>query len=327
MIISRTPVRISLGGGGTDLPSYYRSNRGGFVVAGAISRHVYIAVNRHFDDDIFLKYSQLERVPEVDRVRHPLLREAMRLTGVQRHVEISSMADVPARTGLGSSGSFTVGVLKALHAHQRHVVSNVQLAEEACRIEIDVLADPVGKQDQFIAAVGGVTGFEFRPDDTVEVVPVPMPEETRNRLEENLLLFFTGIRRSASEVLAEQDAKSRSGDGGTARNLDRVRQIGRESFEALAAGDLKWFATLMSDQWELKRSRTPSATTGAIDAWLRRGLEAGAWGGKLVGAGGGGFLLFYSEHKAELRAALAELGLQEVRFTFDYEGAKLLVIE
>lgn len=327
MIISRTPVRISLGGGGTDLPSYYRSNRGGFVVAGAISRHVYIAVNRHFDDDIFLKYSQLERVPEVDRVRHPLLREAMRLTGVQRHVEISSMADVPARTGLGSSGSFTVGVLKALHAHQRHVVSNVQLAEEACRIEIDVLADPVGKQDQFIAAVGGVTGFEFRPDDTVEVVPVPMPEETRNRLEENLLLFFTGIRRSASEVLAEQDAKSRSGDGGTARNLDRVRQIGRESFEALAAGDLKWFATLMSDQWELKRSRTPSATTGEIDAWLRRGLEAGAWGGKLVGAGGGGFLLFYSEHKAELRAALAELGLQEVRFTFDYEGAKLLVIE
>jgi D-glycero-alpha-D-manno-heptose-7-phosphate kinase len=325
VIISRTPLRISLGGGGTDLPSYYRAAGGGFLVAAAISRHVYVAVNQNFDDDILLKYSQIERVPAINDVRHPLLREALRTTGTLRRVEISSMADIPANTGLGSSGSFTVGVLKALHAHGHHLVSNRELAEEACRIEIDVLREPVGKQDQFIAAIGGVTAFAFRPDDSVEVYPVAMVDSTRWRLEENLLLFYTGMRRSASEILADQDQKSRASDASTMSNLDETRRIGRDSYDALLVGDLGQFAALMTEQWELKRRRSPSATNAEIDAWIKRGLEAGAVGGKLVGAGGGGFLLFYSEAKARLRSAMAEIGLPEVRFSFDYEGSKLVI--
>lgn len=327
VIISRTPVRISLGGGGTDLPSHYRTQGGGFVVSGAISRHIYIAVNAQFEDDIFLKYSQLERVTSVDEVRHPLLREALRLTGVHRQVEVSSMADVPANTGLGTSSSFTVGVLKALHALQRNAVSNRELAEQACSIEIDVLGEPVGKQDQFIAAIGGVTAFEFQPDDSVTVTPVPMSPDTRHQLEDHLLLFYTGIRRSASDVLAEQDAASRQLDRNVSENLNDVARIGRDSFEALRMGDLAWFATLMSRQWELKRLRTPSASNAGIDGWIRAGIQAGAWGGKLVGAGGGGFLLFYTEDRAGLRSAMGALGLPELRFTFDYEGTKLLVAD
>ncbi|MEA2501689.1 MAG: D-glycero-alpha-D-manno-heptose-7-phosphate kinase [Actinomycetota bacterium] len=325
MIITRTPMRISLGGGGTDLPSHYRVS-GGFLVAAAISRHVYIAVNQNFDDDILLKYSQVEHVTRVSDIRHPLLREALRLTGVERRVEISSMADIPANTGLGSSGSFTVGVLKALHAHQRRLISNRELAEQACHIEIDRLGEPVGKQDQYIAALGGVTSFRFHPDDSVEVVPVPMSEDTRWRLEENLLLFYTGQRRSASEVLADQDAKSKAGHPETSSNLGRVTEIGQESFQALVTGDLPTFAKLMTLQWELKRQRSPSATNLEIDAWINTGLKCGASGGKLVGAGGGGFLLFYSEAKADLRAAMARLGLPEVRFSFDYEGSALVVV-
>jgi D-glycero-alpha-D-manno-heptose-7-phosphate kinase len=324
MIISKTPVRVSLGGGGTDLPSYYRTHGGGYVIAGAISRHVYIAVNQHFDEDILLKYSQLERVSDRKDIDHPLLREALTLTKIERQIEVSCMADVPAGIGLGSSGSFTVGVLKALHAYRRDVVSNVELAEEACHIEIERLGSTVGKQDQYIAAIGGVTAFGFRPDQEVDIRPVPMSEETRNRLEENLLLFFTGTRRSSSEVLTEQHSKSARQDRETAANLDRVKAIGLESFESLATGDLKRFSTLMTEQWELKRHRTPSATTAQIDAWIRRGLDAGAWGGKLVGAGGGGFLMFYSENTSDLRTAMREEGLAELRFSFDYEGARLV---
>ena len=236
------------------------------------------------------------------------------------------MADIPANTGLGSSGSFTVGVLKALHAHQRRLVSNRELAEQACHIEIDRLGEPVGKQDQYIAALGGVTAFRFHPDDSVQVVPVPMSEDTRYRLEENLLLFYTGMRRSASEVLADQDAKSKAGHTETSSNLGRVAEIGEESFEALVNGDLPAFAKLMTLQWEMKRQRSPSATNLEIDSWINAGLECGASGGKLVGAGGGGFLLFYSEAKADLRAAMSRLGLPEVRFSFDYEGSTLVVV-
>lgn len=325
MIISRTPLRISLGGGGTDLPSYYRHSEGGFLVAGAINSYIYIAVNDNFDGDILLKYSQNERVERIDEVRHPLLRECLRLTGVDRAVEISSMADIPAHTGLGSSGSFTVGVLKALRAYKRHLTSNFELAQEACHIEIDTLGEPVGKQDQFIAAIGGITAFEFRPDDTVDVKHVPLDDEAREGLEENLLLFFTGIKRPASSVLAEHDRRTRSDPGSVAKNLNEVKRIGRQSFEALSVGDLKWFAELMSEQWELKMERSSDSADREVDAWIKAGLEAGAVGGKLVGAGGGGFLLFYVEEKSDIRAKMGQLGLREVRFGFDYEGSKLEV--
>jgi D-glycero-alpha-D-manno-heptose-7-phosphate kinase len=325
MIISKTPVRVSLGGGGTDLPSYYRVRGEGFVIAGAINRHIYVAVNRHFGQSVLLKYSELERVSRLDEINHPLLRESLRLTGIVRQIEVSCMADVPAGIGLGSSGSFTVGVLKALHAYRRDVVSNVDLAEEACHIEIERLHHPVGKQDQYIAALGGIIALRFHGDERVDVEPVPMTEETRDRIEENLLLFFTGRRRAAKDVLAAQDRKSEMRDPQTATNLDRVRAIGKESWEALSSGDLKWFSNLMSEQWHLKRERTPDATTAQIDTWINKGLDAGAWGGKLVGAGGGGFLMFYSENTSDLRAAMHAEGLPELRFSFDYEGTRLVV--
>lgn len=325
MIITRTPLRVSLGGGGTDLPSYYRRAGGGFLVAAAITKYVYIAVNRNFDEQLLLKYSEIERVDRPEDVRHPLLREALIASEVRRGVEISSMADIPGGTGLGSSGGFTVGVLKALRAYRRETCSNEELAELACHIEIDRLGAPVGKQDQYAAAVGGVTAFEFHADETVEVIPVRLPEEAHLRFEENLLLFYTGVRRSAAEELTAQDGATRTGGGEVVQNLDMVKAMGRESFDALQAGDLDSYANLMTKQWELKLSRSPSPVHHEVDRHIRAGIEAGAGGGKLVGAGGGGFLLFYAEQPLDLRLAMADLGLEEVRFGFDYEGSTTIV--
>jgi D-glycero-alpha-D-manno-heptose-7-phosphate kinase len=324
MIITRTPLRISLGGGGTDLPSYYRTAGGGFLVAAAIDRHVYIAVNRNFDDDLMLKYSNIERVDEPAHVGHPLLREALLVAGVHRAVEISSMADVPAGTGLGSSGAFTVGLLRALFSYRRHTVTARELANLACEIEMDRLGAPVGKQDPFIAAIGGVTAFSFRPDGEVDIHPVAMTDDVRNRLEDNLLLFYTGVRRSAADELSEQGAGTRGTDD-TKANLDAVKELGQASLEALEKGDLGNFAKLMTEQWGRKFERSPTRVHETVDGWIRRGLDAGAEGGKLVGAGGGGFLLFYAEAKAALRESMQELGLEEVRFGFDYDGITTLV--
>jgi D-glycero-alpha-D-manno-heptose-7-phosphate kinase len=324
MIITRTPLRISLGGGGTDLPSYYRTAGGGFLVAAAIDRHVYIAVNRNFDDDLMLKYSNIERVDTPALVEHPLLREALLVAGVHRAVEVSSMADVPAGTGLGSSGAFTVGLLRALFSYRRHTISARELADLACEIEMNRLGAPVGKQDPYIAAIGGVTAFSFRPDEEVDVHPVGMTDEIRNRLEDNLLLFYTGVRRSAADELSDQGAGP-SGSSETKGNLDAVKALGQASLEALEKGDLGEFAVLMTEQWRRKFERSPSAVHETVDEWIRRGIDAGADGGKLVGAGGGGFLLFYAEAKADLRLTMQELGLEEVRFGFDYDGITTLV--
>ncbi len=324
MIITRTPLRISLGGGGTDLPSYYRVAGGGFLVAAAIDRHVYIAVNRNFDDDLMLKYSSIERVTDPAHVDHPLLREALLVAGVQRAVEISSMADVPAGTGLGSSGSFTVGVLRALFSYRRHTISGRELADLACEIEMERLGAPVGKQDPYIAAIGGVTAFSFRSGGEVDVHPIAMTDEIRNQLEDNLLLFYTGVRRSAAAELSEQGAATTSA-GDTRDNLDAVRALGQASMEVLEKGDLAGFARLMTVQWQRKLERSPSPVHRTVDDWIHRGLDAGAEGGKLVGAGGGGFLLFYAEAKEQLRSSMRGLGLEEVRFGFDYDGTTTLV--
>jgi len=325
MIITRTPLRISLGGGGTDLPTYYRDAGHGFLIAAAITKYVYIAVHRNFDDDILLKYSAVERVPTASDAKHPLLRTCLRVAGIDRGIEITSMADIPAGTGLGSSGSFTVGVLKALHSYRHELVNNVDLAALACRIEIELLGEPVGKQDQYIAAVGGLTAFEFHADERVEIVPVDVTLNTRHRLEDNLLLFFTGLRRSASDVLAEQEAERPTGAVSLRDNLDRVRQIGYDTKEALETGDLVGFGQLLADQWKLKYERAPGGVHAEIDRWIAAGIDAGALGGKLVGAGGGGFLLFYAEEKADLRQQMSDFGLDEVRFGIDYEGAATIV--
>lgn len=327
MIITRTPLRITLGGGGTDVPSYYRKRDGGFLVAAAITKYVFIAVNRNFDGDYLLKYSHVERFDDPNDAEHRLLREILLVSEVPAGVEISSMADIPAGTGLGSSGAFTVGTLQALLAHRRDHPSNVELAELACHVELERLGEPIGKQDQYIAAVGGITAFSFEADESVRVRPLDLAPETRERLEDDLVLFYTGIRRSASEVLAvEAAADSRSGLATDLdANLDAVKALGHETARALERGDLDHFGSLLSDQWQRKLERSPTPVHERVDRWIRAGLEAGATGGKLVGAGDGGFLLFFSESKSDLREAMRSEGLDEVRFGIDYLGATVIV--
>jgi len=325
MIITRSPLRISLGGGGTDLPSYYREHSG-FVVAAAIDKYVYITLHRTLVQELIVKYSKMERVKSVDEVQHPIIREALRLTGVGApYLEITSLADIPAGTGLGSSGSFTTALLKALHLLNKNLIQPQELAEQACRIEIDVLKEPVGKQDQYISAFGGITCFRFLPNDAVEAWPLKIDTDTLYNLEDNLLLFFTGYTRAASGVLREQDERSRQNDREMIANLHFVKELGRESKEALEAGDLARFAELMNVHWEHKKRRSSSMSNDHIDEWYELARQNGALGGKLIGAGGGGFLMFYAEDHVRLRRAMREAGLQEVRFRFDFEGTKVVI--
>lgn len=325
MIIVRSPLRISLGGGGTDLPSYYR-NHGGFLIAAAINKYIYITIHETFQDEIILKYSRMEHVPGVDEIQHPLIREAFRLVGVSdSNIEITSMADIPAGTGLGSSGSFLTALLRALHAHKKHLVHPEELAAQACEIEIDRVGEPVGKQDQYIAAFGGITCFRFLPDERVEAWPLKIATETLYNLEDNLLLFFTGYSRSASSILKEQDEKSKQSSSSMLDNLHFVKELGIKSQAALESGNLREFAELMNVHWENKKQRSGGMSNSRIDDWYKLARANGALSGKLIGAGGGGFLLFYSEDKPRLRHVMTEAGLREVRFRFDFEGTKVVV--
>jgi D-glycero-alpha-D-manno-heptose-7-phosphate kinase len=324
MIISRGPLRISLGGGGTDLPSYYKEH-GGFVLSAAIDKYVYITLHETFQREYLIKYSATENVQTIDEIKHPIIREALRLVPVAApHLEIVSMSDIPAGTGLGSSGSFTVALLRALHTMNKEFVLRQVLAEQACYIEIDRLGEPVGKQDQYIASFGGITAFEFCPSGSVNVTPLPISTETLYNLEDNLLLFFTGFTRSASAILAEQDQKTRGGDRGMIDHLHAMKQLGYESKAALETGDLRRFAEIMHEHWERKKYRSKSMTNSSIDDYYELARKNGAIGGKLIGAGGGGFLMLYSEDKTRLRRALRDAGLREVRMKFDFEGAALV---
>lgn len=325
MIITRSPFRITLGGGGSDLPVYYRQH-GGFVIAAAIDKYVYITVHESFRTDLLVKYLKLERVASAEQLEHPLFREALRLLDLDgKGLEIVSMADLPAGTGLGSSASFTTALLKALHTLQKGTTQPCELAEEACHIEIDRLKEPVGKQDQYIAALGGLACIEFHRDDRVDVEPLRVSPETLYDLEDNLLLFFTHATRSAPEVLREQRERLQARDRNLEAELTELSDIARSTRAALMAGDLRHFATLLSLQWENKRRRGQRASNPDIDRWYALGMRNGALGGKLVGAGGGGFLLFYAEDRARLRRAMVEAGLREVRFRFDFEGTKVVI--
>jgi D-glycero-alpha-D-manno-heptose-7-phosphate kinase len=325
MIITRSPLRISLGGGGTDLPSY-SSEHEGFLIAAAIDRYIYITLHETFVEDLIIKYSKMERVASVDQIEHPIIREAFRLTGIREtNLEVASMADIPAGTGLGSSGSFTTALLKALHTWRRNLVHPHELAEQACEIEIGRLKEPIGKQDQYIAAFGGITCFRFLKDGRVEASPLKVSDETRANLEDNLLLFFTGYSRSASSILKEQDAKSRGGDAAMIENLHFIKKLAVDSQAALEAGDLPGFAELMNVHWRRKKGRSSGMTNARIDEWHAHALANGALGGKLIGAGGGGFLMFYAGDKVRLRHAMREKGLREVRFRFDFEGTKVVI--
>jgi len=325
MIITRSPLRITLGGGGTDLPSYYREH-GGFIIAAAIDKYVFVNVMRPFSPGIFLKYSKLEHVDEVDQVQHPILREAIRMMGFRTpQIEITTLADIPAGTGLGSSGSFTTALLKGLYAHRRRLLHVNELAELACEIEINRLGEPIGKQDHYISAYGGVTCFTFHPDERVKAEPLAMSTSALFELEDHLLLFFTGYSRSASKILADQQARTVKNDQAMLDNLHFVKALGVECRGALEAGDTAKFGALMHDHWEHKKRRSGGMSNPKIDEWYELGRKSGALGGKLVGAGGGGFLLFYAEDRARVRRAMAKVGLEEVRFRFDFEGTKVLV--
>jgi D-glycero-alpha-D-manno-heptose-7-phosphate kinase len=322
MLLTRTPLRISLGGGGSDLPSYYREH-GAFFVSAAIDKYIYIGLNKTFNRKYFIRYQQQELVDRVESIVHPFVREAL-LARDPGPVEIVSLADIPAGTGLGSSGSFAVGLLRTLHAHANRPVTPAALAEEACDIEINRLKEPVGKQDQYIAAYGGIHAFEIDRSGTVSAVPMNLPQSVVYELEDRLLLFFTGYSRSANNLLGEQDRKSIQGDRTMMSNIGSIVEIGKASAAALRTGDLKGFGELMDHHWRQKRQRSSSMSNGNIDRWYDKAMENGAVGGKLVGAGGGGFLMFYANDPVALRAAMAEEGLEEIRFKFDFDGASVL---
>ena len=325
MIIARSPLRITLGGGGTDLPSYYRDHEG-FLVSAAIDKYVYVNVMRPFTEGIYLKYSQLEHAEQIADIKHPIIREALQLLGFKTpQVEITTLADIPAGTGLGSSGSFTTALLKALYTHRKRHLHQEELAEIACHIEIDRLGEPIGKQDQYIAAVGGVTCFTFHKDDKVTAAPLGISMDTMFDLEDNLLLFFTGFSRRASGILKDQKAKSQQNDADMLNNLHYVKDLGYRSREALVDGKIELFGELMHEHWEHKKRRSGGMSNSKIDEWYELGMKNGAVGGKLVGAGGGGFLMFMAHDRNKLRHAMAHAGLEEVRFKFDFEGTKVVM--
>ncbi len=324
MIITRSPLRITLGGGGTDLPSYYREY-GGSLIAAAIDRYVYVTVMRPFTPGIYLKYSRLEHVQQVDEVQHPIIREAVRMVGFSTpQVEITALADIPAGTGLGSSGSFTTALLKALYTHRKRLLLPGELARLACEIEINRLKRPIGKQDQYIAAYGGITCFHFHSDETVDAAPLKISIDTVFELEDDLLLFFTGFSRSAGSILEDQDTRTRQSDPEMIQNLHYVKELGLRSQQALEAGRLAEFGEILHEHWEHKKRRSSGMSNPQVDEWYELGRANGAIGGKLVGAGGGGFLMFYVEDRKRLRQAMARAGLEEVRFRFDFEGTKVL---
>jgi D-glycero-alpha-D-manno-heptose-7-phosphate kinase len=322
MIITRTPFRISFAGGGSDLKTYY-SNEPGCVISAAIARYMYLTVTERFGNTFRVSYSHTELTDTVDEIKHPLVRECLKVTGVQRGLEIVSIADLPAGSGMGSSSSFTVGLLHALHAVQGRVVSAASLAEKACEIEINRLGEPIGKQDQYIAAYGGLQFIQFMPDGQVFVDPVICSAETRDELNHRLLLFFTGVTRDAREVLVKQHAN-------TPDRLSVLRElcsIAREMRDVITLGrDLNTFGKLLHQAWQTKKQVEDSITSDSIDSYYERGLTAGALGGKLLGAGGGGFILFYCEPHLQrnLRCELSEL--TEIPFKFEPEGSKVIYV-
>jgi D-glycero-alpha-D-manno-heptose-7-phosphate kinase len=281
---------------------------------------------RPFTEGIFLKYSKLERVDLVDEVHHPIIREALRMMELRTpQIEITTLADIPSGTGLGSSGSFTTALVKALYAHRRRLIHPSELAKIACEIEIDRLGEPVGKQDQYIAAFGGITSFRFQTDDEVEAKPVNISMDTLFDLEDNLLLFFTGFSRSAGSILKDQDTRTQESDQEMLNNLHYVKELGLRSRKALEEGKTREFGEIMHEHWEHKKRRSGGMSNPEINEWYEAAKDNGAIGGKLVGAGGGGFLMFYTEDRSKLRKTMAHAGLEEVRFRFDFEGTKILM--
>ena len=327
MILARAPFRISLGGGGTDLPSYY-SRYGGFILSAAINKHLHIYVNRPSADDfIHVKYSRYERVTSPDEVQHDLVRPALKILNVSGNLEIASMADVPAGTGLGSSGTYLVALLTALYEFKREKVPTQALAEMACHIEIDLAGHPVGKHDHYLAVFGGITCLDIGTDGRVKVNPLDISLTAAEEFRNNVLLFYTGITRRSGDILAEQKQDTEDGDNTVVDSLHRTKELGYRIKEALEQGDLEGFGLLLDEHWENKKRRSGKISDPRMDHWYELAKQNGALGGKIMGAGGGGFFMFYcrNNHKAQLRQVMAAEGLREMSYDFDFDGAKVLV--
>jgi D-glycero-alpha-D-manno-heptose-7-phosphate kinase len=325
MILVRSPLRITLGGGGTDLPSYYL-NYNGFVISAAIDKYVYVTVIKPFEEGIYLKYSEIERVDTIDKVAHPIIRETLKIIEIEQpQIEITTLADIPSGTGLGSSGSFTTALIKALLTYQQKTIDPRDLAELACKIEIDVLREPIGKQDQYISAVGGISCFEFNKNNSVNYKNLQIGIDVIHELEDNMLLFFTGYTRKASLILSDQNGKTENNDKDMIRNLHLIKDLGYKSYDAINAGNIQELGRIMDEHWRNKRKRSNGMSNLKIDEWYSYAKKNGAIGGKLVGAGGGGFLLFIANDRDKLKNAMQKIGLQQVRFKFDYEGTKIIM--
>lgn len=326
MILSRTPLRVSLGGGGTDLSSYY-SRYGGFLIAAGINRYTYILASKRFKHDLRLSYSEMEIKDKIDEIKHPIFRESLKYVGITSGIEVHSVADTPAGSGLGSSSSFTVSLLNALHTYKREYLSQRQLAEEAAHIEIDVLKSPIGKQDHYVSSFGGINSYTFEKDGSVIVEPLKLTEETMNQLETNLQYYYTGIERNANDILIEQDVKSKSDDFSMIQNLHEVKDIGLRTRTSLEKGNVDELGDLLKYHWQLKKERSGKMTSPFIDECYEEGLKSGARAGKLIGAGGSGFFMFYckNEDRYRLNQTMLKLGLRHVKFQFDFDGTKILV--
>jgi D-glycero-alpha-D-manno-heptose-7-phosphate kinase len=325
MIVTRTPVRIPLGGGGTDLPSYY-TQYGGFLISAAIDKYIYITVNKRFEKSIRVSYSSTEIADSVDDIKHPIVREALRLLKMDSGIEITSIADVPSNTGLGSSSSFTVGLLNALHTYKNEKVNAKDLAEEACYIEIELLKEPIGKQDQYAAAFGGIICLEIDRLGSVKTTPLKLSEDSLDQLESNTLLFYTGIKRSASEVLGSQNKNASLNQEKVIQGMHQIKKIGLEIKEAFEKEDLEAFGKLLDQHWQTKKTLSDKMTQDRIDQWYEVAKENGALGGKLMGAGGGGFFMFFCNNgKNGFRKKMEQEELKEMRFRLDFEGSKVLV--
>jgi D-glycero-alpha-D-manno-heptose-7-phosphate kinase len=325
MIIVRSPLRISLGGGGTDLPSYY-SKKSGFVISAAINKYVYVTITRPFRPGVYLKYSSIEKISHIDKIKHPIIRETLREEKLfNKSLEITTLADIPSGTGLGSSGSFTTALIKAIYFDQKKIISGKKLAEKACKIEIDILNEPSGKQDQYISSYGGVNSFKFQKNGDVKIEPLKISEINLSKLESNLLLFYTGFTRESKKILITQAKGSINTNSGMIKKLDKIKEIGIKISSLLKEGNFEEFAEIMNEHWMQKKKRSNLMSNTKIDSLYEGGLKNGALGGKLVGAGGGGFLMFYANDKEKLKNYFMKRNIEEVEFKFEFEGSKIIM--
>jgi D-glycero-alpha-D-manno-heptose-7-phosphate kinase len=324
MIICRSPLRITLGGGGTDLPSYYLK-QGGFLISAAINKYVYVSISRPFHKGIFLKYSKHEHVREINKIKHPIIREVLKLMKIKNpQIEIASFSDIPAGTGLGSSGSFTTALIKGLYHFYGKKISKKKLAELACHVELKKLKEPIGKQDQLISSYGGIKCILFSKQNKININDLKISSKTEIDLKRKLVLFFTGASRKASKILKDQNTKSNQNNKKMIDNLNFIKGIGYKSKKALELGDTLKFASLMHEHWNFKKLRSKNISTKKINNYYNLAYKNGSAGGKLVGAGGGGFLMVYATNKKKLKKKMLKSGLSEVEFDFDYEGSKII---